>query len=918
LAHSGASADQPRRPLAASHETPDALVSVGHKDACVRIEANRQLLHYRLVERIGEGGMGVVWRAIDTTLDREVAIKILPAELADDAERLERFEREAKLLASVHHPNIAVVFGLHEADGVRFLAMEMVPGDDLSARLLRGSLPLEESLRIGLRIAKALQAAHGQSVIHRDLKPANIRLLPGGEVKVLDFGLAKELPGAKDSDPNAVTHTSAPTELGTLLGTPGYMSPEQARGQTADARADIWALGCILYEMLSGKSPYTGNTVPDTLASVLREEPPALPQSTPPDVRAMVRHCLVKSRDARLDDVSEVRRVLEQALAAMASGREPSAPGQDSAASRKTRPLQLVVAGLVVVAAAFGAWWFFPRSEQPIARPGLSEIERQSVAVLPFENMSADPDGEIFTAGIHDDILTQLAKIGDLKTISRTSVLEYMNSPKSIPKIGRELAVASIVEGGVRRAGDMVRINVKLIDAASEESLWAETYDRELTAQNIFAIQTEIATEIAAALKATLSPAEKERLESAPTENLAAYDAYVRGTELLKRPSALQEDLYAAERHLLQAIELDPGFALAYARLSLAYNELYWLGGEPTTARLEQAFESARKAVELGPDRGESHLALGECFYVSRDYVRAIAEFALAEEMLPGHVEVAHAQAYVTRRARGFAESLPFFERTLELDPRDAQTWANLGLTHAYLGHYEDADRYYQKTLDIAPDYAEAQLIAAINRCNRTATVEFCRRQISPLDPLALSQYQQTGFAWRLALQARAYDKAFDLLEPLDEMHAYQEYTYPKSLLLAITHELTGNADAAAKAYLSAAALLEPMIEERPDYAPHRSALGLAYAGLGRADEGVREGLRAVELMPFERDGFVGSWQLGDLGFIYLRVGDNSAALEAFERYLAHPAMFSARALALDLRLEPLLDEPRFKALLED
>jgi TolB-like protein/Tfp pilus assembly protein PilF len=883
----------------------------------VTIEANQELLHYRLVEKIGKGGMGEVWKAIDTTLDRAVAIKILPAEFSGDAERLSRFEREAKLLASINHPSIAVVHGLHESDGIRFLAMELVPGEDLSTRLEAGALPIEETLRVSLRIARALEAAHEQGVIHRDLKPANIRLLPRNEVKVLDFGLAKELGAGLDTD--AVTQTSAPTQLGTMLGTPGYMSPEQARGHAVDTRADIWAFGCLLYEMLSGVSPFSGDTVSDTLAAVLKEEPDALPEGTPADVRAMVRHCLVKSVEGRLQSVSEARQVLETALSEIATAKARSGaldPG--GLAARMWESSRRLVAAVILIAVfAGGGWWILGRSEQNSELPVAAAVDPQSVAVLPFENMSADPDGEVFTAGIHDDILTQLAKIGELKTISRTSVLEYKGSTKSISEIAGELGVASVLEGGVRRAGETVRINVKLIDAASEDSLWAESYDRELTTDNIFGIQSEIAMEIATALHATLSPAERERLESAPTENLEAYDALIRGTELYKRPGALQEDLYAAEQSLIRAIELDPEFALAHARLSLVYYELYWLGGEPTTARLDQAFESARKAVELEPERAEAHLALGNCFYVSRQYAEAFEEFALAAQMLPGHAEVADAQAYITRRVRGFEESLPLFERTLELDPRDAQIWVNLGLTHAYLGHHDDADRYYAKTLQIAPDYEEARLLAAINQCNRDATRKTCREQIVDLDSVALSQYKQTGFAWRLALQGRTYEKAFALLEPLREMLSYQEYDYPKNLLLAITHELTNNQEAAAEAYGLAAKTLESSVESRPDYAPHRGALGLAYAGLGRKDEAIREGLRAVELLPIEKDAFVGSWQLGDLGFIYLRVGDYDAAAETFERYLSRPAMFSARALALDPRLEPLLDEPRFKALLE-
>ena len=859
------------------------------------IEANQRLLHYRLVEKIGEGGMGVVWKAVDTTLDREVAIKILPAEFSGDAERLARFEREAKLLASINHSNIAVAHGLHEADGVRFLAMELVPGEDLSTRLEAGALPLEESLRVALRIARALEAAHDQDVIHRDLKPANIRLLRRSEVKVLDFGLAKELAGP-GLDTDGVTHTSAPTQLGTMLGTPGYMSPEQARGQTVDTRADIWAFGCLLYEMLSGVSPFGGDTVTDTLAAVLKEEPEALPQGTPADVRAMVRHCLVKSVEGRLGSISEARLVLETALAELSAGSvASSAFNQGKPAGKGWGVLGRVAAAIALMAALAGAVWWIARQDN--GEHELSAVDRQSVAVLPFENMSTDPDGEIFTAGIHDDILTQLAKINDLKTISRTSVLEYRDSAKGIPEIGKELGVASVVEGGVRRAGDMVRINVKLIDAASEENMWAESYDRELSASNIFDIQSEIAREIATVLQAKLSPAERERLESAPTENLEAYDAFIRGTELYKRPGGMQKDLHAAEQYLLRAIDLDPGFALAHARLSTVYRDLYWVGGEPTAERLAQSFAAARTAVKLAPERGETHLALGDCLYVSRDYDRALEEFELAAQTLPGNADLAYSRAAIRRRRGGAAESLHLWERALELDPRAADLWYEIGLTYVLLGRYDKAEEYYSKALEIAPEFEEVRVQAAVNRCNQNATVDSCAGALGELDPVKVLQFQQTGFAWRVALQGRAYEEAFTLLEPAGDLTTYQEYDYPTSLLEAITHELAGDQRVAAEAYRSAVAVLEPLVEKRPDYAPHRGALGLAYAGLERREDAVREGRRAVELLPVERDALVGSWQLGDLGFIYLRVGDYEAAVETFERYLSHPAMFSAKAL---------------------
>jgi serine/threonine protein kinase len=499
----------------------------------VSIEPGRMLAHYRLVEKIGEGGMGVVWRAVDTNLDREVAIKLLTEAISSESLRLDRFEREAKLLASVNHPNVATIYGLLEQEGVRFLAMELVPGEDLDRRLGGQPLALGQALSIAKQIAAALEATHERGVIHRDLKPANIYVTPASEVKVLDFGIARDIEPAIDDD-SRTTPTAERTQPGTILGTVSYMSPEQARGKPLDERTDLWSFGCVLYAMLTGRPAFAGETRWDKLAAVLREDPDweALPAETPGAIRELLRRCLEKDPLRRLDSAGEARRIIDGVLGTTTgSGELPAFAEPPSVARRWRTAVGVMIVVIALVAAVVGVWKLRGPEEPQVVTSIASSKDRRSIAVLPFQNMGGGAENDAFTAGIHDDILNQIAKIGDLKVISRTSVMEYGDASKALKQIGEELAVATVLEGAVHRLGDQVRINVQLIDAATEESLWAESYDRELSVKNIFAIQSDIAERIAIALQATLSDEERRRLDEIPTSDLEAYDFHLSAVE---------------------------------------------------------------------------------------------------------------------------------------------------------------------------------------------------------------------------------------------------------------------------------------------------------------------------------------------------------------------------------------------------
>jgi TolB-like protein/Flp pilus assembly protein TadD len=875
------------------------------------IESGGTLAHYRLIEKIGEGGMGVVWRAVDTTLDREVAIKILARELSEESHRLTRFQREAKLLASINHPNIATIYGIHEQDDTRFLAMELIPGEDLARRLERGPLGLADALSAARQIAAALEATHERGVIHRDLKPANIHLTPGGEVKVLDFGIARDMAPAEPGE-----EARDETRPGVILGTVSYMSPEQARGKPLDARTDLWSLGCVLYQMLAGRPPFSGETRWDKLAALLREEPDwnALPERTPASVRDLLRGCLDKSPERRPGGAGEVRRTLDAALAAMTTPEEVAPPREPSAEGPSARRARFWIVAAIVVVGAVLLIWGLRGAKSPAPADEVAAADRRSVAVLPFRSMGGGEENDVFAAGIHDDVLNRIAKIGDLKVISRTSVQEYGETSKTMKQIGEELGVAAVLEGSVYRAGDQVRINVQLIDAASDETLWAESYDRELTLEEIFGIQGDIAERIAGALQATLSADERRRIGALPTDDLGAYELYLQGIELLARTEYLEEDFVRARAVFEQAVSRDPTFALAYAGLSEAALNHYWLAGGPREAR-EAAGEAARRAVELSPELPEAHMALGTYLYLLHDYGAALEELSIAERGLPGNAELHRWKGYMMRRRGRWEEGLSHLERARSLDPREPIASLELGFTLMHLRRYDEALGWFEESVALAPEFPAARLFRAMVPVLRDGTLEAAAAaadEIEAIRPIP-RKYSQ---GWQVLLCLRDYDRVVSLLSESQRVTG-QWHDYPTSLLVGWTYRLEGRDEDAAREFDTARKVLEEDLGEHPQDVRLHGALGVTYAGLGRKEEALREGRRAVELLPMDRDVFIGGWQLQDLAWIYVMTGEHDAAVETFEQLLTRPSAWSIELFLLDPRIDPLRDHAGFRDLVD-
>jgi len=683
----------------------------------------RTLAHYRVLSAIGAGGMGDVYRATDTKLGRDVAIKVLPTEMAADPGRLERFRREARALAALDHPGIVSVFSVEEADGVHFLTMQLVEGESLDTIVASGGLPLSRFFEIAVPLAEALSAAHERGIVHRDLKPGNVMVTHEGRIKVLDFGLAKLQ--APDSSPNL---TSTPTESranltseGQVFGTVAYMSPEQARGGTVDARSDVFSLGVVLYELLTGERPFKGASGADMISSILRDRPPSVAElraELPPHLARILRRCLEKdprdryqtSRDVynelkelRAETSLDVRADPTPAASSEAAGGEKAAAGAPAAWRRPAlmAAAAAILLGLVVFLATRSGV-MNRASRAPEAGTGPPVI--RSIAVLPLDNYSGDPTQDYFAEGMTDELTADLATISQLRVISRGSAMQFKGKGRlPTPEIARILNVDAVVEGSVLRAGDKVRITAQLIDARADRHLWAKSFER--NSRDVLALQDELASAIAREIHVQLTPDERSRLARAPTVNPEAYDAYLKGRYFFNRPS--DENLKKAITHFQEAVKLDPNYAPAFSGLSDAYlwagyNEGVWTA---TEAR-PKAKEAAEKAIVLDDTSAEAHASLAtfKLFY-EYDWAGSEAEFRRAFALNPNYA-FAHDQFGMGLGFQGrFAEAIAEGKLASELDPLSPQIPLDASVALAWDRQYPAAMELVKRAASLDPTY---------------------------------------------------------------------------------------------------------------------------------------------------------------------------------------------------------------------
>jgi serine/threonine protein kinase/Tfp pilus assembly protein PilF len=870
---------------------------------------------YTLVKVLGRGGMGIVWLARDEELERDVALKFIPDLMIQDRAVFDQLKREAKRCLELTHPHIVRIHDFIHDERSGCISMEYIDGETLSnlrAEKEQKVFQPDEIATWTSQLCDALDYAHNHAqVIHRDLKPANLMVNQRGDLKVSDFGIARSL------GDSVSRLTMEQGRSGTLV----YMSPQQLDGERGTHLDDIYSLGASVYELLTSKPPfYSGNIdrqICERVAPSMTErrkeldiEPALVPQVWEDAVAA----CLAKDPSRRPQSAAEVAQRLQLAPAQTRTRR---APGKSS--SRKA----LLVGGIAALSVLALAGVYFGALKRH-AKPVLpaATIPEKSIAVLPFENLSADQENAFFTDGVQDEILTDLAKVADLKVISRTSVMQYKSGVKrNLREIANALGVAHVVEGSVQRAANRVRVSAQLIDARTDTHVWAEHYDRPL--DDVFAIQSEIAKTVADQLQAKLSPREKAVIEQQPTADIAAYDDYVRAKTLLAVTTGARQggNLYQAQRLLEQAIARDPAFFLAHCKLAWVHKELYYTGFDHSARRLAQANEAVRKALELGPDRGEAHLAAGWVYYHCYfDYDRARSELAIARSALPNEPEVFELAGYMDRRQGHWREHIQNLERAAQLDPRNVQVLHGLAQGYKLLRQFPDMAAVLDRILAITPADPQMRVMRASVDLEWHADTSRLRAVIHDIiseDPSAGVAFTQDWLLYALCERNPAEIQSALALIPREGITS-ETARMCRPFYQGLAARALKDTTAATNAFVAARGEMEKIVQEEPDYPQAVSVLGMIDAALGRKENAVREAQRAVELLPPEKDPLTHAELRKDLAVVYAWTGEKESAFKELETLLQMPAPISYGQLRLYPYWDPLRGDPRFDKLVAE
>jgi serine/threonine protein kinase/Tfp pilus assembly protein PilF len=857
---------------------------------------------------LGAGAMAITYRARDTVLNSAVALKVIDRSVAQGPGARSRFLREARAAANIHHPNVARVTYYGEQDGECFYAMELVEGETLEERVRRdGPMPLVLALQVIEQAARALAAAEACGVVHRDIKPSNLMLEADASgaltVKLIDYGVAKVMgpqaePGAEETQ-------------GGFIGTPAFASPEQfAAGQSQiDTRSDIYSLGVTLWYLLTGRTPFVGRTMEEIHARQTNELP--LEQlrhlHLPGQVIALLKAMLAPDPKDRPQTARDLLSAVHGCYARF----------NPEARSRRRRVV-LAGAAFAIIAVAVGTWLY------QRARP-FTPMER-SIAVLPFENLSSDKENAYFAEGIQDEILTRLSKIANLKVISRTSTQQYKSAPKNLPEIARQLGVVHVLEGSVQKSADAVRVNVQLIKATTDSHLWADTFDRKLT--DIFSVESEVAKTIADRLRAKLTGEEEQVIASKPTDNVEAYDAYLRGLAYTLKPQFTPANAIGAQKYLRQAVRLDPRFALAWALLSYVDARGYLSHAlQPTVALRDEAWHEAETALSLQPLLGEAVLAKGYYHYAClKDYDTAVHYFEQARQLLPNSSRIPESLAYVLRRQGQWDRSELYFNQAEKLDPRNTGLLSQHALSYMCLRRFPEALRKLNQVLDITPDdldtlVTEAAIAQAEGDLARAAAL------LSPLHPAAADINALETQVYQAILErspAQIIPRLKEILAKPDPALGF--YNSELRFWLGWAQEVADDHAAAQESWLQARTELESFLKEQPENYRLLGDLALTHMGLGNKTAALTLSERAMAADPIEKDALSGTTPIEISARVAARMGEPDGAMAALQKLLSIPCGGALAAgvpptpalLRLDPMFDPLRNDPRFQKLISD
>jgi serine/threonine protein kinase/tetratricopeptide (TPR) repeat protein len=847
------------------------------------------IAQYRIIRHLGTGGMGEVYQALDTTLNRQVALKFLKSDIAADPELRRLFEEEARTLAAINHPNIAVI---HEVGLYRnrpFFVMEYIEGETLADIIKEAPMPFDRIINTTEQICGGLEAMHRAEMTHGDIKPSNILIDSNGRVRILDFGLART--------------TADRDKLSKLMGTIAYISPEQVTGGAATPGSDLFSLGGVLYQMVSGRKPFSGVYDAAVQYSIVNHDPEPvenLRPETPPAVSMVIQKLLKKNPEERIQGAATV---IDELKSGEGIEKARSSVGSIwSGSKRRVAALVFLVAVLLTLI----VWqWLIPDSASRY------ESLPKTIAVLSFKNLGSTED-DYFAEGITDAIMTHLITIKDLRVICRKSSMHDENTEYDYKDIGTELGVSYILTGTIlwdkSTRPNQVRIHPQLIRAVDEAYLWGQTFDR--VQEGIFELQSDIAEQVTAVLKIAVSEADRQKIFAIPTNNLAAYDFFLRGSHYFNR-SWDQSDIINATEMFQRAIELDSTFAVAYALLSRGHESMYWEYFDRSEDRCQLAREAADKALSLHPELVEGYLAQGYISYhCNQEYDRALNEFSAALDIWPNHSDLCCALATVQRRQGELAEAVDNFIKSLELDPRSHLKAFDVALTYGLMRQFDQVDNYLDRALAIAPEVPLPYVFKAWCRIFSQADTASARRileQARGKADLASSKYY-----WWIAR----------IIEPDSKKVIAASHPGPDSagfaLHLARMYRLLGDEEREYFHSAQAQKLLQSKINVRPDDPRFHSQLGLAYAGLRRRSEALTHASRAVELLPTSRDAFDAIFLVVNRAEVLIIFEEYEAALDRLEHLMSIPGFISGPYLRLDPIWKPLHSHPRFQKIITE